>query len=148
MSTQQHFIPPPAALLQLTWIAPLAAYAISHLARLGIPDLVEVGPKSADEVAREIGADANAVYRLMRATAAAGVLAEGPDGKFSQTPMSGLLRSDAVPSFRALAIMATQEWQLRGCERPEQPRRGREFQRCYVLVVCHREPGGCGGIRL
>jgi hypothetical protein len=119
MSTQQQSqsISPHATLLQMTWIAPLAAYAISHVARLGIPDLVEAGPKSAEELAREIGADPNAVYRLMRATAATGVLAEGPDGKFSQTPMSGLLRSDAVPSFRAMAIMMTQEWQLRGCER-------------------------------
>ena len=31
----------------------------------------------------------------MRATACVGVLSEGPDGKFSQTPMSAVLRSDA-----------------------------------------------------
>src|SRR5437016_10951292 len=114
---QSQSVPPHAALLQLTWIAPLAAFAISQLARLGIPDLVEAGPKSAEELAREIGANPDALYRLMRATAAVGVLAEDPDGKFSQTPMSGFLRSDATPSFRAMAIMTTQEWQLRGCER-------------------------------
>src|SRR5438309_10916382 len=112
MSTQPQAqpIPPHAAVLQITWVAPLAAYAVSHLARLGIPDLVEAGPKSAEDLAREIGADPDALYRLMRATAAAGVLAEGPDGKFSQTPMSAVLRSDAVPSLRAMAIVATQEW--------------------------------------
>jgi len=114
---QAQSIPPHAALLQMTWIAPLVAFAISHLARLGIPDLVETEPKSAQELARQIGADPDALYRLMRATAAAGVLSEGPDGKFSQTPMSAVLRSDAVPSFRAMAIMATEEWQLRGCAR-------------------------------
>ncbi len=119
MSTQPQpqSIPPHAALLQMTWIAPLLAFAISHLARLRIPDLLKAGPKPADELARELGANPDALYRLMRATAAAGVLAEDPDGRFSQTPMSDLLRSDAVPSFRAMAMMMTEEWQLRGCER-------------------------------
>src|SRR5438874_12150689 len=118
MSTQQtQPIPPLAALLQMTWIAPLVGFAISHLARLGIPDLVEAEPKSAEELARGIGANPDALHRLMRATAAAGVLAEGPDGRFSQTPLSAALRSDAVPSLRAMAIMITEEWQLRGCER-------------------------------
>jgi len=60
------------------------AGALACLARLGIPDLVEHGPKSADELAIQLGADARALYRLMRATASVGVLSEGPDGKFSQ----------------------------------------------------------------
>ena len=45
------------------------AGTISCLAQLGIPDLVEAAPKSADELASQIGADAQALYRLMRATA-------------------------------------------------------------------------------
>src|SRR5229473_7871379 len=69
--------------------------AISCLARLGVPDLVEHGPKSADELAKQMGADPRALYRLMRATAAVGVLSEGPDGKFSETPLSAVLRSNA-----------------------------------------------------
>src|SRR5579864_822524 len=119
MSTppQTQSLPPHAAVLQITWIASLVAFAVSHLARLGIPDLVEAGAKSADELARETGTDPDALYRLMRATAAAGVLAEDPDGKFRQTPMSAVLRSDAVPSLRAMAMVTTEEWQMRGCER-------------------------------
>jgi hypothetical protein len=119
MSTQPQTqpLPPHAAVLQITWVAPLVAFAVSHLARLGIPDLVDAGPKSADELARETGADPDALYRLMRATAAAGVLAEGSDGKFRQTPTSAVLRSDAVPSVRAMVMVATEEWQLRGCAR-------------------------------
>lgn len=83
---------------------------LSCLARLGIPDLVEHGPKSADELAAEVGADAQALYRLMRATACVGVLSEGPDGKFSETPLSAVLRSNANPSLRAFAIMSGREW--------------------------------------
>jgi hypothetical protein len=98
---------------------PHVAGAISCLAQLGIPDLVEAGPKSADELASAIGADPQALYRLMRATACVGVLTEGPDGKFSQTPLSAVLRSNASPSLRALAIMGGREWQGRGWSRLE-----------------------------
>jgi hypothetical protein len=90
------------------------AGAVSCLTQLGIPDLVEAGPKSAEELATEIGAQPQALYRLMRATACVGVLSEGPDGKFSETPMSAVLRKSANPSLRALAIMGGREWHSRG----------------------------------
>jgi hypothetical protein len=84
--------------------------ALSCLARLGIPDLVEHGPKSAEELAAQVGADPRALYRLMRATACVGVLSEGPDGKFSETPLSAVLRSNANPSLRGFAAMHSREW--------------------------------------
>lgn len=95
------------------------AGAVSCLAKLGVPDLVEAGPKSAEDLAVQIGAHPGALYRLLRATASLGVLAEGPDGKFSQTPLSAVLRSDAKPSLRALAIMGAHQWHMRGWERVE-----------------------------
>jgi hypothetical protein len=87
---------------------------VSSLAQLGIPDLVEHGSKSADELAREVGADPSALYRLMRAAASVGVLSEGADGKFSETPMSAILRSNSKPSLRGFAIMHATEWHARG----------------------------------
>jgi hypothetical protein len=90
------------------------AGAVSCLAQLGIPDLVEAAPQSSEELAKQIGADPEALYRLMRATASVGVLSEGPDGKFSQTPMSTVLRSNATPSLRTFAIMGGREWHARG----------------------------------
>jgi hypothetical protein len=84
--------------------------ALSCLARLGIPDLVEHGPKSADELATQIGADPRSLYRLMRATASVGVLSEGADGKFSETPLSAVLRSHANPSLRTFAIIHGRDW--------------------------------------
>jgi hypothetical protein len=84
--------------------------AVSCLARLGVPDLVEHGPKSAEELATQIGADPRALYRLMRATACVGVLSEGADGKFSETPLSAVLRSNANPSLRAFAMMHGRDW--------------------------------------
>jgi hypothetical protein len=95
------------------------AGAVSCLAQLGIPDLVEASPQSAPELAAQIGVDPHALYRLLRATASVGVLSEGSDGKFSQTPLSAALRSNATPSLRAFAIMSGREWHARGWSRLE-----------------------------
>src|SRR6202020_855536 len=92
------------SILQLLGGAHVAG-AVSCLAQLGIPDLLDAGSKSTEELAKEIGAQQQELYRLMRATACVGVLSEGADGKFSQTPMSAVLRKDARPSLRSVAIM-------------------------------------------
>jgi hypothetical protein len=88
--------------------------SIACLAQLGVPDRLEAGPKSADDLAREIEADPGALYRLMRATASLGVLSEGADGRFSQTPLSSVLRTNAKPSLRAFAILHGREWHEMG----------------------------------
>src|SRR5215472_8203992 len=105
--------PPYAGILQILNGAHVAG-AVACLAQLGIPDLLESGPKSAKELASEIGAQPDALYRLMRATACVGVLAEDSDGKFVQTPMSAVLCSNAQPGLRGCAIMAGREWHGRG----------------------------------
>ena len=105
--------PPHVGMLQILNGAHVAG-AVSCLAQLGIPDLLESGPKSAEEFASQIGAQPEALYRLMRATACVGVLAEDSEGKFSQTPTSAVLCSKAQPSLRGLAIMGGREWHGRG----------------------------------
>lgn len=90
------------------------AGALAGLAQLGIADLVAAGPRTPADLAREIGVNADALYRLMRATASIGVLAEQDDGRFAQTPLSDCLRRDAKPSLRDLAIMGGREWCARG----------------------------------
>src|SRR6202030_2839459 len=113
MTEARQCAPAHTGILQIVNGAYVAG-AVSCLAQLGIPDLIDAAPKSAEELASQIGADAQALYRLMRATASVGELAEGPDGKFSQTPMSTVLRSDATPSLRSFAIMGGREWHGRG----------------------------------
>src|SRR5215469_8340799 len=90
------------------------AGAIGTLAQLRVPDFLEHGPKSASELAQEIKADRDALYRLMRATASVGVLSEGADGKFSQTPLSAVLRTNANPSLRGFAAIHSTEWHSLG----------------------------------
>jgi hypothetical protein len=118
MTTQTQAPPVHIGMLQLLNGVHVAG-AVSCLAQLGIPDLVEDGPRSAEELASQTGTNPQALYRLMRATACVGVLAEGPDGTFSETPMSAVLRSNAKPSLRALAIMGGREWHGRGWSRLE-----------------------------
>ncbi len=113
MAMQTQAPPAHIGIMQLLNGAHVAG-AVSCLAQLGIPDLVEAGPRSAEELARQTGTSPQGLYRLMRATACVGVLAEGPDGTFSETPMSAVLRSNARPSLRALAIMGGREWHGRG----------------------------------
>jgi len=101
----------------------MIAGAVSALARLGVADHLDSGPQSAEELASKVGAQPAPLYRLMRATASVGVLSEGPDGKFSQTPMSAALRtagaSDSGVSLRGWAMMQSQEWHMRGWEHLE-----------------------------
>jgi hypothetical protein len=106
-------MPPFAQTIQMllgSWVG----YAVAALAKLGVPDHIDDTPRSADEVAAKIGAKPDLLYRLMRATAAVGVLAETPDKKFVQTPMSATLRTDAVPGLRHVAMFCTDSWHVKG----------------------------------
>ena len=111
--------------------------AVATLAQLGIPDLLEHGAKSADELAAQINADPDALYRLMRATASVGVLCEGPDRKFLQTPLSAVLRSNANPSLRAFAAMHALEWHALGWVNLEYSVRTgkRAFDKVYGMSI-------------
>jgi hypothetical protein len=75
--------------------------AITCLAKLGVPDLVAQKPRSAADLAKELDVNPQALYRLMRLTAALGVLAEMPGEVFAQTPMSELLTRTSPHSLRA-----------------------------------------------
>jgi hypothetical protein len=86
------------------------AGTVACLAQLGVPDLVELGPKSPQELATQLEVQPDGLYRLMRAAASIGVLCEGTDGRFSETPLSAVLRSNANPSLKGLAIMTGREW--------------------------------------
>ncbi len=73
--------------------------------RLGIADLLAAGPRSATELAVEVGADRDGLYRLLRLLAGHGIFDELPGGRFANSAASELLRE--VPgSLRALALVA------------------------------------------
>ena len=101
--------PPHAVVLQMLtgrWVST----AIGTVAKFGIADHLESGPKSARELAALTGTNEGALYRLLRATAGLGVFTELEDGRFDQTPLSEPLRSKANPCLRNMAMMFLDDW--------------------------------------
>jgi hypothetical protein len=83
--------------------------AIHVAAALGIADLLEDGPKSADELAETTGTHAPSLYRLLRALASVGIFVE-TDGRFGSTPHAEYLRTDTPGSLRAWAMLIGQRY--------------------------------------
>src|ERR671929_528171 len=82
--------------------------AIHVAATLGIADLLEDGPKSADELAETTGTHAPSLYRLLRALASVGIFVE-TDGRFGSTPLAEYLRTDTPGSLRAWVRLIGQQ---------------------------------------
>jgi hypothetical protein len=76
--------------------------AIGIAADLGIADALADGPRPVEDVAREAGADADTLYRLLRALASDGVFAEEDRGTFRNTAASELLRGEGWGDFAHL----------------------------------------------
>jgi hypothetical protein len=62
--------------------------ALAIAAELGVPRALANGPRPVGEVAREVTADADTLYRLLRALASDGVFAEEEPGVFRNTAAS------------------------------------------------------------
>jgi len=77
--------------------------AVGIAARLRIADRLVVGPKNAEELARETGVRPRPLFRVLRALAAFGVFAQDRNDRFRLSPLGELLRSDVRGSLRALA---------------------------------------------
>jgi hypothetical protein len=77
-------------------------HAINASVALGIPDLLKDGPMSSDAIARQTETHPPALYRLLRALAAAGLLLEDGDRRFALTPLGTLLRHDVPNSLNAM----------------------------------------------
>ncbi len=79
--------------------------ALQVAAELGLADALANGPKEGGALAREVGAHADTMGRLLRMLASFDVFDQLPDGRFANTPRSEYLRSDTPGSMRALARM-------------------------------------------
>jgi len=91
----------------------IGGYRITQMVRtaalLNLCDKLAAGPRDAADIGAEIGADPGLLHRLMRALAGAGVLEEGTDGRFSNTEMGELLRTDVPGTAAAVAVGLTQD---------------------------------------
>lgn len=68
--------------------------AIRTASQLGIADRLSEGPKTAAELAREVGADADALHRTLRALSASGIFRLDAAGRFANNRLSNALRRD------------------------------------------------------
>jgi hypothetical protein len=93
--------------------------AVHVAAKLGLPDLLADGPKSVDALAAQIGANTDALFRLMRVLAAHNVFVEQNEKRFGLTDWGEMLRSDKPGSMRDYVLMAGQPAVWRACENLE-----------------------------
>jgi O-methyltransferase domain len=97
---------PPAAVQLLHLLTgSYATQSISVATRLGVPDALVDEPLTLAELASRVGAHADTLHRLLRVVIDLGVVSIGPDERYRLGPLGDLLRSDATPSLRAVAIM-------------------------------------------
>jgi O-methyltransferase domain/Dimerisation domain len=80
------------------------------VAKLGVADFLNDGPKTCDELAVETSVHAPSLHRVMRALAGLGIFCEEQDGRFALTPLAEPLRSDAERSVRDWAVMRGEEF--------------------------------------
>ena len=83
--------------------------ALACAAKLRIADRLEAGPKTADELARELQVHAQSLHRVLRMLASFGIFREDEKGKFHQTPESELLRTSLPHTLHYGALMVTQD---------------------------------------
>jgi O-methyltransferase domain/Dimerisation domain len=135
-------VAPNAALVQMAM-----SYARSRMvcaaARLGVADALENEERSVDQLAEVCQADADALYRLLRALAGIGITEETTPGRFRLTPLGQPLRKDDPQSAWAAVIfwgdLLADEWSLlTECVRAGKP--AREVRPPGVLSRWSQEP--------
>lgn len=95
----------PAVVLRLAF-AHTSARALHVVAELGVADHLDAQPRDPAALAADVGADPDALHRLLRLLEAHGLFARDAAGGWSHTAASRLLRSDHPASLRAFARMA------------------------------------------
>src|ERR1700730_12067691 len=94
----QRLMPAPAAMMEMI-IATWASQAISVAAELGVAD----GPLTIDELSAKVGADSDALRRLLRALIGRGVFRRRRDGRYELNSLASTLCSDAPVSMTSAA---------------------------------------------
>ena len=101
---------PPTELLQIAdaFVVNRCATAI---AMLGVADVLNDGPRSAEQIAKQLNVNASALHRVLRALASVGLFEEvspnspGRPRLFANNHLSHFLRSDVPGSLRARFVL-------------------------------------------
>lgn len=103
MNPSDHHTASPAEVMQELILAAWMSQGITAAADLGVADALSGGPLPIDELAGKVGANPDALRRLLRALISKGIFAQRGDGRYELNPMADLLRSDAPVSMAAMA---------------------------------------------
>jgi O-methyltransferase len=109
-SMRRAILPPQLYLLELS-TALWTAQCLNVVARLDVAGHLSRGPRSAQQLAGELGLHAPSLYRVLRLLCAYGVFREDRSGAFSLTPIGRRLRADVPDSARAMLVYNGQPWQ-------------------------------------
>ena len=105
--TSQHNGPPPPEVMLKMITGYWVSQAVGVAARLGVADQLTSGPRSSADLARAVGAQPQALHRVLRMLASIGVFSQPDPGVFALTPLGETLRSDTPGSLRFFAIAET-----------------------------------------
>jgi hypothetical protein len=103
-SWPQRLTPPPFRLLQIG-SAFWQSRALDVAARLDLATVLGDAEVAVADLASRVGADPDALHRLLRMLAAIGVFEEGRPGAFRNNAVSTWLRTDRPHSMRAIVLM-------------------------------------------
>jgi len=78
-------------------------------AKLGVADFLASGSLTGDELAKRMGANSHALFRVMRFLTSLGIFTQDSSDKFGLTSISRHLRTDVPESLRDLIIMFGEE---------------------------------------
>ncbi|HEX2680229.1 MAG TPA: methyltransferase dimerization domain-containing protein, partial [Candidatus Dormibacteraeota bacterium] len=82
-----------------------ASQLVRAAAELKIPEMLAGGPMTSEQISVATSIDLGRMHRFLRGLAALGVLAEGEDGRFSNTEVGEIFREDVPLSRRPMAMM-------------------------------------------
>ena len=103
--TEQPQLPPPAAVMMQMTMGFIVSQAISVAAKLYLADHFKNGGRTLAELAELTATDEPSLYRLLRALTSVGVFQKAADGRYENSPLSEVLRSDVPESIRGAAHM-------------------------------------------
>lgn len=128
----QRLTPAPAAMMEMI-VATWTSQAITVAAQLGVADALANGPLRIDEVAARVGADADALRRLLRALISRGIFRRRRDGRYELNSLAATLCSDAsVSMVWAARFYGSREQRERWTLLVESVRRGKS-----VVPILH-----------
>ena len=98
----QKLVPAPMAMIEML-MGHYVSQTIAVATELRLADVLANGPLPRDELARRVGADPQALERLLRALIGRGIFRRLRDGRYGMTTLADTLRSDAPVSAAGVA---------------------------------------------